>query len=58
LLKETDYKVPKRVIEYLRKRVRVKTRLVSKTKGGKLKKEWLVVDNLGKKELLSWWLRS
>ena len=58
LLKETDYKVPKKVSGYLKKRVRVKTRLVSITPGGKLKKEWLVVDNLGKKELLSWWLRG
>ncbi len=58
LLKETDYKVPEKVIEYMKKQVRVKTRLDSKISGGKLNREWLVIDNLGEKELLSWWLHG
>jgi predicted transcriptional regulator of viral defense system len=58
LKEETDYKVPNSAIEYLKKRVRVKTRLDPKISGGKLNKDWLVIDNLGKKELLSWWLHG
>lgn len=56
LLKETGYDVPDNVIEYLKKRVCVKTRLDPNIHGGKLSKDWLVIDNIGKKELLSWWL--
>jgi predicted transcriptional regulator of viral defense system len=55
---ETGYKVPDSVIEYFQKRVRVKTRLDSKRSGGKLSKDWLVIDNIGKKELFSWWLHG
>ncbi len=58
LLQETDYKIPVSVIDYLKKQVRVKTRLDPKISGGKLNKEWLVIDNLGKKGLLSWWLHG
>lgn len=58
LLKETDYKVSEEVIRYFKKEVRVKTRLDPKLTGGKLNKEWLVVDNIGKEELLSWWLHG
>jgi len=58
LLQETDYRVPEKVIGYLKKQVRAKTRLDPKMSGGKLNKEWLVVDNMGKKELLSWWLHG
>jgi predicted transcriptional regulator of viral defense system len=38
--------------------VRVKTRLDPEVSGGKLNKEWLVIDNMGKEELLSWWLHG
>jgi predicted transcriptional regulator of viral defense system len=55
---ETDYKIPSFVIDYLKKRVHVKTRLDPKLPGGKLNKEWYVIDNIGKKELLSWWLHG
>jgi len=58
LLEETDCRVPRNVIDYFRKRVSVKTRLDPKMSGGKLNREWLVVDNLGKRELLSWWLHG
>jgi predicted transcriptional regulator of viral defense system len=58
LLKETGYKVPGKVIDYLKKQVRVKTRLDSKVSGGKLNKEWLIVDNISREELLSWWLHG
>jgi len=58
LLQETGYKIPEKVIDYLRERVSVKTRLEPKTSGGKLNKEWLVIDNLGREKLLSWWLHG
>jgi predicted transcriptional regulator of viral defense system len=58
LLQETDYEIPDSVIGYLEERVRVKTRLNPEMSGGKLNKEWLVIDNMGKEELLSWWLHG
>ncbi len=58
LLQETGYEVPVSVIDYLKKRVRVKTRFSPRISGGKLNKEWLVIDNIGKEELLSWWLHG
>lgn len=56
--KEAGFHVPDSVIGYLKSRVRVKTRLVSGFKGGKLAKDWLVVDNIGEEKLLSWWLHG
>jgi len=56
--KETGLKVPSSVIRYLRSRTNTKTRLVPRLKGGQLVKEWLVVDNVGKDKLLSWWLHG
>ncbi len=58
VLKETDYRVPEKVIDYLKEQVRVKTQLHPKISGGKLNREWLVIDNLGERELLSWWLHG
>ena len=56
--KETGSKVPGSVISYLESRVHTKTLLVPRLKGGQLVKEWLVIDNVGKNKLLSWWLHG
>jgi predicted transcriptional regulator of viral defense system len=58
LLAKTDYKVPKRIISYLKSRVSVKTRLDPKRPGGKLVQEWQLYDNAGEQKLLSWWLHG
>jgi len=59
LLEETDIKIPRGTMDYLKSRVSSKTRLDHKLGGGgKLNKEWLVVDNIGKEGLLSWWLHG
>jgi len=58
LLSETGYKVPHRVMAYLKSRVKTKARLDYQLGRGKLNKEWLVLDNAGKRELLSWWLHG
>ena len=58
LLRETGFRAPRFVMEYFERQVRVKTRLVWSTAGGKLYKEWLVTDNVGREKLLSWWLHG
>ena len=51
---ETGKKIP--ALDHLRKRVRNNTKLVPSGKaGGKYIKEWKVLDNLGKGNILSWW---
>jgi predicted transcriptional regulator of viral defense system len=42
-------------LEYLKSRIKNKTRLDFSLKGGEYNKEWMVIDNIGKKKLLSWW---
>jgi len=55
LLKETEYEMPPDFIEYLKGRIGNKTKLDFSQKGGSYSREWLIVDNIGKKKLLSWW---
>jgi len=55
LLQETEYDIPKDFIEYLKGRIGNKTKLDFSQKGGSYNKEWMIVDNIGKKNLLSWW---
>jgi len=51
---ETGKKIP--ILDFFRKRVRNNTKLVPSGKaGGKYIKEWKVLDNLGKENILSWW---
>lgn len=51
---ETGNKIP--ALDHLRKRVKNNTKLVPSGKaGGKYIKEWKVLDNLGKENILSWW---
>jgi len=48
-------RVPKYVIEWLRKRVKTKTRLLpSAPSRGKFNKKWMLLDNLGKERMLGW----
>jgi len=58
LLARADYDVPKTVMNYLKLRVNVKTRLDSKRPGGQLNQEWQLYDNIGEQRLLSWWLHG
>ena len=51
---ETGKKIP--TLDNFRKRVKNNTKLVPSGKaGGKYIKEWRVLDNLGKENILSWW---
>jgi predicted transcriptional regulator of viral defense system len=55
LLKETEYEYPLGFIEYLKGRIGNKTKLDFSQSGGSYNKEWMIIDNIGKKKLLSWW---
>ena len=55
LHKETEYKLPIDFLEYLKNRIKNKTKLDFALRGGKYIKEWMVVDNIGERKLLSWW---
>lgn len=55
LLKETKYEYPRDFIDYLKGRIGNKTKLDFSQSGGSYNKEWMIVDNIGKKKLLSWW---
>lgn len=55
LRKETDKKFSKDVLHYFKKRVKNNTKLLpSGRSGGEYIKEWMVLDNLGKENILSW----
>jgi predicted transcriptional regulator of viral defense system len=55
LNKETG-KVPEDVLGYLRSRIKNNTKLVPTGRPtGKYNREWMVMDNLGKDNILSWW---
>ncbi|MHA1144923.1 MAG: type IV toxin-antitoxin system AbiEi family antitoxin domain-containing protein [Candidatus Helarchaeota archaeon] len=54
--KEVDFSMPETILQYLKKRVRTKTKLISTQKSkGKYEKEWKIIDNYGKDRILSWW---
>lgn len=55
LLKETEFDHPVDFIDYLKNRIGNKTKLDFTQSGGTYDKEWMIVDNIGKKKLLSWW---
>lgn len=55
LLKETEFEQPHDFIKYLRSRIKNKTKLDFSQSGGTYNKEWMIIDNIGKKNLLSWW---
>ncbi len=56
LKEETGKKIPDVVLNYLRERIKTNTKLLpSGRAGGSYIKEWMVLDNLGKENILSWW---
>jgi len=53
--KETG-KVPEYILDFLRKRIKNNTKLLPSGKSkGKYSREWMVMDNLGRENILSWW---
>ncbi|ABK77093.1 transcriptional regulator [Cenarchaeum symbiosum A] len=55
LLKEEGiYETPDDLMEYLRGRIKNKTNLFGGRLGGKYDRNWMVVDNIGRRALLSW----
>lgn len=55
LMRETD-KIPEEVLNSLGKKVKNNTKLIPSGKAsGEYNKKWLVLDNLGKANILSWW---
>ncbi len=58
LLAGTNYKVPKSVLNYVKTRVNIKTRLDPKRPGGEFLPDWQLYDNIGERKLLSWWLHG
>jgi len=56
LKKETDKKFSKEILRCFKKRVKSNTKLLPSGRSrGKYIKEWKVLDNLGKENILSWW---
>lgn len=55
MMGETGFEVPGDFLEYLRGRVRNKTRLIHALRGGRYARDWMVMDNIGRESLLSWW---
>lgn len=56
LKEETDKKIPVFVMDFLRKRIKNNTRLVpSGASRGKYIRKWMLLDNLGKENMFSWW---
>ena len=52
----TDKKFSKDVLDYFRKRIKNNTKLLPSGRSkGRYIKEWMVLDNLGKENILSWW---
>lgn len=56
LNEETDKKFSEEILLRLKKRIKNNTRLLpSGRSGGKYIKDWMVLDNLGRENILSWW---
>lgn len=55
LKKRTRMKIPKLVFDYLKSRVKQKTKLVNTAAASKFNKTWLIQDNVGEKKILGWW---
>ncbi|MDE1863330.1 MAG: type IV toxin-antitoxin system AbiEi family antitoxin domain-containing protein [Thaumarchaeota archaeon] len=55
LLKETDFVVPHDIVRYMKNRVKNKTKLDFGRNGGTYNRDWMIIDNIGKNNLLSWW---
>ena len=48
VLEETEFKVPIDFLEYLKSRIKNKTKLDFSLKGGKYNKNWMVIDNISR----------
>ncbi len=55
LQKETQYEIPAGFLGYLKGRIKNKTRLDFAASGGQYVRDWMVIDNIGERKLLSWW---
>jgi predicted transcriptional regulator of viral defense system len=59
MLRMETHKVPKYVLTYLRSRIKNNTKLIpSSEAGGKYNRDWMVLDNLGRNNIMSWWYRG
>ncbi|MFH0863122.1 MAG: hypothetical protein V1875_08865 [Candidatus Altiarchaeota archaeon] len=53
---KTDKRIPAHLIDYLKKNINSKTRLIPDNKTpGKYVREWMLTDNEGEDKILSWW---
>lgn len=56
LLSQEADKIPEEVLQYFRKRIKNNTKLLQSGSGkGTYIKRWMLLDNLGKENILSWW---
>ncbi|MCG7850720.1 MAG: hypothetical protein MIO93_16295 [ANME-2 cluster archaeon] len=56
LLGDVTDTIPEEVLQYFRKRIKNNTKLLpSGRHTGKYMKPWMLLDNLGKENILSWW---
>jgi len=56
LLGEATDKIPEDVLRYFRGRVKNNTKLLpSGVPAGNYIREWMLLDNLGRENILSWW---
>lgn len=56
ILEKTDKKVPNKVLSYFEKRVMTNSKLLPSGKArGKYIRKWMLLDNLGEDNILSWW---
>ena len=51
----TEYGIPVDFTEYLKSRIKNRTKLYFNWGGGRYVKEWMITDNIGERSLLSWW---
>lgn len=52
---KTQCKIPNKILFYLKSKTKSKTKLINNNTKSKYIKHWLLQDNLGEKEILSWW---
>lgn len=55
LKKRTKSNIPKEIIDFFRSKKKSKVKLINNNTKSIYIKEWLLQDNLGEKEILSWW---
>ena len=55
LKKKTNSNIPKTVIDFFKSKKKSKVKLINNNNKSIYIKEWLLQDNLGEKEILSWW---